>query len=173
MAIVVETGPACTVHADRIRNGLPVKREITAVVTERGGSLPELHLFSDWSERRRDWRTRDVYDVEEIIPGAQYNGRAFLLHRSPEAVAADAKRDPSDIPSDRYGVFLAVNGQDHICECRGFTSHGRCKHVDGLIAVNREGCLEDPRSIIPDEPHPTPAQLASDAAVNAMVEAPY
>jgi hypothetical protein len=166
MAIVLEVGPACTTHADRIRNGLPVKREITAVVTERHGSLPELHLFSDWSERRRDWRTRDTYEVEEIIPGVGYDGRAFLLHRDPASVAADAKRDPSDILSDRYGVFLAADGFNHHCECRGHLAHARCKHVDGLLAVIREGCLEDPRSIVPEQPHPSPEQLASDAKVD-------
>jgi hypothetical protein len=166
MSILV-VSPSCTCQADRIRNGLPVKKEITAIVTERAGELPELHLFSDWSEKKRDWRTRDVYQVEEI--STPMEGRAFLLHRSPEAIARDGIRDLTEEPTNRYGTFLAQNGQDHICECKGFASRGYCKHVSGLIAVITAGQLEHPMAGAPVQQFPSSEQVASDA----LIEAPF
>ena len=67
-------------------------------------------------------------------------GRAILLHRSPEAIVKDsaAVREPED----RYAVLIARNGQDHVCECRGFAAHappadGRQRLGEGAVEGRR------------------------------------
>src|SRR5258708_4908991 len=115
---------ALLVNAPRVPDRQPVTAEITALYQDGrpAQTPPRLSLFSDWSERKGDWRPRDTYRVEEIPTGIE--GRAFLLHRPLEAVAEDG--------TERYGVLVARNDQDHLCECRGFEAHGRCKHLDAL-----------------------------------------
>lgn len=157
------------INADRTRNGQPVKKEISVSLQDGPGlPLPRLFLFSDWSARKGDWRTRDVYDVEEIIAGAGMDGRAFLLHRTPEAIAKDAERGDADAP-ERYGVFVARNDQDHICECRGFQAHGRCKHLDAVRGLIADGHLDAIGAAAPVQPFPTPEQVTHDS----LIEAPF
>lgn len=122
---------------ERVRNGKPTTTEMTASYQDTGHGLPHLYLFSDYSARLTDWRTRDTYRVEEIPTGM--DGRAFLLHRAAEAVAADGPD-----ADERYGVFVARNGQDGICECRGFQRFGRCKHHDALKGLIGAGHIDHP-----------------------------
>jgi hypothetical protein len=130
--------------ADRVRQGQQVKVEITASYQDLGPEygLPWLFLFSGWSERKGDYRTRDEYRVEEIpAPG----GRAFLLHRSEAAIEHDqyrAKPGDPEVPV-RYGVLID-NVQDHHCECPGHASRGYCKHVDSLLALLSAGHIDRP-----------------------------
>jgi hypothetical protein len=161
------THPATIIQADRVQKGAAVKKEIVAVFQETGRGLPTLTLFGPWSNRKQDWTSRDEYEVEEI--STPMPGRAFLLHRDEAGIARDARRDPSDEPATRYGVLLADNNQDHICECHGFTAHGRCKHVDGLKAVINAGQLDHPMAGRPVEPFPSESQVTHDA----LIEAPF
>jgi hypothetical protein len=39
----------------------------------------------------------------------------------------------------KYHVNLQADGRS--CECKGFTSHGQCKHADGLAALAAVGRL--------------------------------
>lgn len=39
-----------------------------------------------------------------------------------------------------YDILVAADGR-HSCECMGYLAHGRCKHVDGLVAATRAGKL--------------------------------
>ena len=138
------------------RAGEHVQCEIVASLHDHGDPLPILILFADWSERQRDWRSRDLYQVEEIPTGI--DGRAFLLHRDPAAIAQDGP------DADRcYGVFVHRNGQDHLCECKGFASHGRCKHVDALRGLIETGRLEHPMAGAPAPEWPSPEQVDADA----------
>lgn len=146
------------IQADRVRAGEPVGREIIASLQDNGSPLPVLILFSDWSERKRDWRTRDLYEVEEIPTGI--DGRAFLLHRDSAAIAKDGPD-----ADDRYGVFVHRNGQDHLCECIGFARHGRCKHVDALRRLIEDGHLEHPMAGNPFRTFPSPEQVLHDMLV--------
>jgi hypothetical protein len=122
------------IDAQRIRDGAPVPRKLMASLEHDGSPLPFLILFSDWSERQGDWRRRDLYQIEEIPAGI--DGRAFLLHRAPAAIARDGPHADS-----RYGVFVHRNGQDQLCECKGFARYGRCKHVDALRRLIEDGHL--------------------------------
>ncbi len=38
-----------------------------------------------------------------------------------------------------YHVNLA--GADSVCDCKGFTRHGHCRHVEGLAALTKAGRL--------------------------------
>src|SRR5262249_35891189 len=38
-----------------------------------------------------------------------------------------------------YNVLLTHRGHD--CDCKGFAAHGRCKHVDSLLDLRREGTI--------------------------------
>jgi hypothetical protein len=72
-------------------------------------------------------RSRDEYAVEEFP--ADLAGRAFRCVK------------PS---GDHYDVLVADREQDDICDCYGFTAHGRCKHVDCLRDLISEGQLPSP-----------------------------
>jgi len=43
----------------------------------------------------------------------------------------------------RDGTVYHVNlsGSDSTCDCKGFTSHGHCKHVESLLALQQRGKL--------------------------------
>lgn len=41
--------------------------------------------------------------------------------------------------SETYHVNL--NGEQSTCECKGFLKWGHCKHVEGLQALRKAGCL--------------------------------
>ena len=64
----------------------------------------------------------DVYYLEPIV--SQTSGRGLLLH----------KHDGTS-----YAVLLS--GPDSECDCKGFTSHGHCKHVESLLALQQVGKL--------------------------------
>lgn len=121
-----------------VRNGKPATAKVTAVYQDNGPAdgLPRLFLFSNWSERLADWRTRDSYRVEEI-PAP--DGRGFMLHRSVEAIAHDGP-DADTF----YGVLVAANHQDHTCTCRGFQAHGHCKHHDAIRNMLDAGHIDHP-----------------------------
>jgi hypothetical protein len=161
MSIVIK--PATMIQADRIRTGQPIKKDYTAVIVDNPHGLPTLHLFGQWSNRKHDWLSRDMYEIEEIPAGRGFDGRAFLLHREPEAIARDAARDPNDQPAERYGTFIAADQFNHHCECRGHAARARCKHVDALLALIHHGHLEDVRAAAPAQLFPSPEQLLADA----------
>lgn len=128
--------PTTLLEADRIRNGRPVKAEIAASYQDTGHGLPFLVILSAWSPGKCQYRTKDVYRLEEI-PAP--DGRAFLLHRSEQAIA-----DGGPEAEDRYGVFICRHGQNDLCECRGFARFGYCKHTTAVRGLIQEGILSDP-----------------------------
>ena len=72
-----------------------------------------------------------VYRVEEFPTG--WDGRGFRLVK----VAGG-----TDGAADNYACFVARNGQDRQCECRGFLRWGgSCKHLDALMACIGNGWL--------------------------------
>jgi hypothetical protein len=141
--------------ADRVRNGEPTTSEIVTRYQDDGVGLPLLVILSNYSVRKAQYRDRDVYHVEEF-PAPE--GRAFLLHRTEEAIESNPDRTER---TERYGVLIA-NGQDHICECRGHLAHGRCKHVDSLRALLAGGHIDHPLNR--PEPPVTP---------DSLVQAPF
>jgi hypothetical protein len=42
---------------------------------------------------------------------------------------------------DATPYHVNLNGRQSTCECKGFTRWNRCKHVDGLAALNAAGRL--------------------------------
>ena len=40
-----------------------------------------------------------------------------------------------------YHVNLAADPKQHTCECKGFGRWAHCKHVDGMVALQRAGQL--------------------------------
>src|SRR4051812_40163394 len=113
--------PATVLQCERIRNGQPTTTELMASYQDTGHGLPFLYLFADWSDRLCDFRARDTHRVEEIPTGM--DGRAFLLHRSEQAIAEDGPD-----ADERYGVLISRNPGNDICECRGHARFAYCKH---------------------------------------------
>src|SRR6266498_3699980 len=60
---------------------------------------------------------REQTDTYTLEPIPSDYGRGFLLHK-PEGTS--------------YAVLLS--GPDSTCECKGFESHGHCKHCESLLA---------------------------------------
>jgi hypothetical protein len=135
-----------------VRHGLPGNREVVAVFQDYGPpDLPTLYVFSEWSTREGGWMKRREFKVAEIPCGM--SGRAFILHRTPEAIAADPHGD------ERYGVLIGFEAQGDLCECKGHQARGYCVHTAAMRWVVTSGNadadpLHDPR------PEPTPKQMA-------------
>src|SRR4051794_40180102 len=62
----------------------------------------------------------DAYFLEPIP--SQMGGRAFLLHKH-----------------DCTSYAVNLSGTDSTCDCKGFESHGHCKHVESLLALQQRG----------------------------------
>jgi hypothetical protein len=75
-------------------------------------------------------RLYTTYAVTEFATG--WDGRAFLLVKLTEG---------SDPTEERYSCFLARNGQDKRCDCKGFSYAGHCKHLSALETLIRAGQL--------------------------------
>jgi hypothetical protein len=66
-------------------------------------------------------RAGDLVDIYTLEPFAANGGRGLFL----------GKQDGS---GQSYSVFLS--GPDSLCDCKGFASHGHCKHVESLLALD-------------------------------------
>src|SRR4051812_30625061 len=75
-------------------------------------------------------RARVEYLVTEFVPG--WDGRAFVL----EKIGAGTDKE-----AENYACFVARNGQDRSCECKGFLRTGGCKHLASLAALLANGWL--------------------------------
>jgi hypothetical protein len=76
--------------------------------------------------------TRSVcrYILTELPTG--WDGRAFKLLKP-------LGESGTDISEDAYHVFCGRNGQDRQCDCKGFSRHGHCKHVEAARALIANG----------------------------------
>ena len=61
-----------------------------------------------------------------------WQGRGFHLGKVTEG---------SDKTEESYSCFVGRNGQDKMCECKGFTFAGHCKHLASLTALIVAGKL--------------------------------
>jgi hypothetical protein len=67
-----------------------------------------------------------------VEPLASDFGRCFRLVKFTTSTGTDEG-------ADHYDVCLDGPGSD--CSCKGFLRHGRCKHVEGLLALVAAGKL--------------------------------
>lgn len=120
-----------TIDAIRIRLGQEVK---TAIAVEfrshRTMANPIITIKSNWQPKKQCYKDVSDYAIEKFTcDGEDFeNGRGFRL----------SKMNDSD---DTYDAFI---GDDHIrqiCTCRGFESHGRCKHVSALVKLIDAGTI--------------------------------
>ena len=75
-------------------------------------------------------RVYTSYAVTEFPTG--WDGRGFLVAKLTSG---------SDRTEEAYSCFLARNGQDRQCECKGFAYAGHCKHLASLAALIEAGKL--------------------------------
>jgi hypothetical protein len=61
-------------------------------------------------------------------------GRAFRLVKA----AGEAGSDPSE---SAYDVFCGRNGHDRLCQCKGFTRWGHCRHTAAAEALVANGWI--------------------------------
>jgi hypothetical protein len=135
-----------TLECNRVRKGQPVTEKIAVDYRDDLDGLPELIIHSAFRPTQGLYREIDSYRVEEIPTWD--NARAFLLHRSPEAIAAD----PDHV--ERYGV-LVEGPESHRCECKGFERTGRaCKHIEAMkfILGNRHIVIDEPAQVLTEAP---------------------
>lgn len=59
-------------------------------------------------------------------------GEAFLIEKRDYRPLREGEQE------SRYHVLLA-NEQDRTCECKGFLSHGHCRHIEGILALRAKG----------------------------------
>jgi hypothetical protein len=71
--------------------------------------------------RPRAGDTIDAYTLESIPAD---HGKGLLLHKP-----------------DRTSYAVRLSGPDSSCDCRGFDSHGHCKHTSALLALQQRGKL--------------------------------
>ena len=69
-------------------------------------------------------RSADLVDAYTLEPIPSDFGRGLLLHK-PDGTS--------------YAVNLS--GPDSTCDCKGFESHGHCKHCESLLELQQAGRL--------------------------------
>ena len=74
---------------------------------------------------------KTVTDHYFVLPLPADYGLAFEL----------TKLVPGKGAESRYHVNLGGEGEPASCECKGFLSHGHCRHVSGLTALRLAGRL--------------------------------
>jgi hypothetical protein len=94
----------------------------------------------------RKGRQADDYAVREFACGM--DGRAFRLSKD---------------TGEHYSCMIARNGQDHLCECRGFEATGHCKHLDVMLDLVHSGEYDEADTDRPCDVWPSPQQLADEA----------
>ena len=96
-------------------------------------------------------RRTSLKSIRRILPPFEENPGIFLIRVGGDA----AEYFITPIPADFGRGFLVekmgtvedgayhvnLDGRRSSCECRGFTRHGYCKHVQGLGAAVRAGKL--------------------------------
>ena len=55
---------------------------------------------------------------------SQMGGRGMILHKH-----------------DGTSYTVRLDGPDSTCDCKGFDSHGHCKHCESLLALQQRGKL--------------------------------
>ena len=75
-------------------------------------------------------RCHGSYRVTEFPTG--WDGRGFYLEKAETGL---------ECASEGYSVMIARNGQDKLCQCKGFTFAGHCKHLSALEALIENGQL--------------------------------
>ena len=58
-----------------------------------------------------------------------------------EPIPADFGRGLLLTKEDGSSYCVNLSGPDSTCDCRGFESHGHCKHIEGLTALAAAGKL--------------------------------
>jgi hypothetical protein len=131
-----------SLFCSRVRDGKPAAVALEIDYSDDGRALPVLTIRADWRKRLQCWGTQDVYRIEEI---PSHGGRAWLLHRSEQAIAADE--------GDAYYGVEIESPESHRCECRGHAARGYCKHVSALMYLIGGGHLSHPMADAPaDDP---------------------
>ncbi len=69
-------------------------------------------------------RAGDQVDAYTLEPIPSDYGRGLLLHKH-----------------DGTSYAVNLNGPDSTCDCKGFESHGHCKHCESLLALQQRGKL--------------------------------
>jgi hypothetical protein len=145
------------VTAPCVRNGERCETELSVSLNEVGDGLPVLVIMSDWSVNLQDWRRRTVVRLEEVPTPL---GRGFLLRRS----ETDMAKDGPD--AEPYYSVLIANPQDETCSCRGYQSHGHCRHVSAIRGLIENEQLPHAEAARPVEVFPSPRQVADELPLN-------
>jgi hypothetical protein len=69
-------------------------------------------------------KTREQLDTYTLESVPADHGKGLLLHKE-----------------DGASYAVCLSGPDSTCDCRGFDSHGHCKHVESLLALQQRGQL--------------------------------
>ena len=82
-----------------------------------------------------------VVEIREASGRGRPNVSRYALREEPVDHSRDRRfRLTKPGGAEVYYVCLALSGHDfNRCECKGYESHGRCKHIDALDSLERGG----------------------------------
>lgn len=148
------------VTVDRVTGGEVLPTDIVVGWTDVSpDTLPTLTVHQRWSAKQHRWMESTSYAVAEIPVGNGFDGRGFTL------VKLATTEDGDEVPTDEhYGVFVARNGQDDLCDCKGHTYSRCCKHVDAMRHLIERGVVGSERHQPSDDERDQEAQRAVDQA---------
>lgn len=104
-------------------------------------ALPMMSIAYHWSERKQEFSTIDVYTVEEFPCAGEFRGRGFRCVKVGRYAKGKHEAVTGAEPTDTY---IDDDAQRHLCDCRGFGHHNRCKHVDALRWLVESGTIPHP-----------------------------
>ena len=85
-----------------------------------------LEIAQHWRKRLERWADVELYRIEPIFVQKPFEGLAYRIHRTKQAVADD----PHHV--ERYEALVATKEANDICSCWGHYGNDRCKHIDAL-----------------------------------------
>lgn len=111
---------------------------LTEVLPARGTARPGAIRFTPWQRPGTGVVTIQAGRVPceyVVVEFEARDGRAVHL-------AKVAGSPGSDAEAAGYDVFVARDGRECRCSCRGHERHGHCKHVDAVVALLENGWLD-------------------------------
>lgn len=173
-----QSTPVCRTYTEKMLPTASCKRRgfHWTPITPREGEFIRGTLMIETGRFEREYR------VFEFAPGSDWDGRTFHVERT------DGEGD--------YAVFIAREGTDHRCDCKGaeslaahrqlqravrrneasraFATAG-CKHIDALLDMRANGWL-DPSAKSPevvDQPGFPEAEYGDAVALASVKDCPF
>lgn len=115
----------------RVSHGQEVSKSIVVEYRHyRDMQWPIVTIKTNWQPKKKQYKDTSDYSLQCFkCDGDDYkDGRGFRLTKL-------------DDDEEVYDVWLGDDGIRQVCTCRGFESHGRCKHTAALLQLINNGTV--------------------------------